>query len=169
MRAVSRRRSRRMKMVPARSAIHPAAGQSRTSLFAMKRVGRTEEIVDTLTWAKDCGASTVAITNGGEGSPLAQAAHLALCTERTLESIGARFGPHVNAYTSFDETVYMLDVPTDRPGYVDRGLLALHDFASGMSLQAEEIEKERGVVIEEIGMRQDQPWTKVFNSVNHMM
>jgi zinc protease len=66
-----------------------------------------------------------------------------------LESIGARFGPHVNAYTSFDETVYMLDVPTDRPGYVDRGLLALHDFAAGMSLQPEEIEKERGVVIEE--------------------
>jgi zinc protease len=66
-----------------------------------------------------------------------------------LESIGARFGPHVNAYTSFDETVYMLDVPTDRPGYVDRGLLALYDFAAGMSLVPEEIEKERGVVIEE--------------------
>jgi zinc protease len=66
-----------------------------------------------------------------------------------LESIGARFGPHVNAYTSFDETVYMLDVPTDRPGYVDRGLLALHDFAAGMLLLSEEIEKERGVVIEE--------------------
>jgi zinc protease len=66
-----------------------------------------------------------------------------------LESIGARFGPHVNAYTSFDETVYMLDVPTDRPGYVDRGLLALHDFAAGMLLLQEEIDKERGVVIEE--------------------
>ena len=66
-----------------------------------------------------------------------------------LESIGARFGPHVNAYTSFDETVYMLDVPTDRPGYVDRGLLALRDFAAGMQLLPEEIEKERGVVIEE--------------------
>ena len=66
-----------------------------------------------------------------------------------LESIGARFGPHVNAYTSFDETVYMLDLPTDRPGYVDRGLLALHDFAAGMQLLPEEIEKERGVVIEE--------------------
>jgi zinc protease len=66
-----------------------------------------------------------------------------------LESIGARFGPHVNAYTSFDETVYMLDVPTDRPGYVDRGLLALHDFAAGVSLLPEEVEKERGVVIEE--------------------
>ena len=46
-----------------------------------------------------------------------------------LESIGARFGPHVNASTSFDETIYMLDVPTDRDGYVDKGLLALHDFA----------------------------------------
>ncbi len=66
-----------------------------------------------------------------------------------LESIGARFGPHVNAYTSFDETVYMLDVPTDRPGYVDRGLQAMHDFAAGMQLLPEEIEKERGVVIEE--------------------
>ena len=43
----------------------------------------------------------------------------------------------------------MLDVPTDKPGYVDRGLLALHDFAAGMSLLPEEIEKERGVVIEE--------------------
>ncbi|MGH7899365.1 MAG: M16 family metallopeptidase, partial [Candidatus Binatia bacterium] len=66
-----------------------------------------------------------------------------------LESIGARFGPHVNAYTSFDETVYLLEVPTDKPGYVDRGLMALHDFGAGMSLVPEEIEKERGVVIEE--------------------
>jgi zinc protease len=66
-----------------------------------------------------------------------------------LESIGARFGPHVNAYTSFDETVYMLDVPTDKPGFVERGLVALHDFAAGMQLVPEEVEKERGVVIEE--------------------
>jgi zinc protease len=66
-----------------------------------------------------------------------------------LESIGARFGPHVNASTSFDETIYMLDVPTDRDGYVDKGLLALRDFAGGISLLPEEIDKERGVVIEE--------------------
>jgi zinc protease len=66
-----------------------------------------------------------------------------------LESIGARFGPHVNASTSFDETIYMLEVPTDREGYVDRGLLSLRDFAAGISLVPEEIEKERGVVIEE--------------------
>jgi len=66
-----------------------------------------------------------------------------------LESIGARFGPHVNAYTAFDETVYMLDIPTDKPGYVDRGMLVLHDFAAGLSLLPDEVEKERGVVLEE--------------------
>ncbi|GGS79341.1 glutamine-fructose-6-phosphate transaminase [Planobispora rosea] len=46
----------------------------------LSQSGRTEEIVETLTWAGECGAKTVAITNGGEGSPLAQAADLALCT-----------------------------------------------------------------------------------------
>jgi zinc protease len=66
-----------------------------------------------------------------------------------LESIGARFGPHVNAYTSFDETVYMLDVPTDRPGVLTRGFEALGDFAGGITLDASEIDRERGVVIEE--------------------
>lgn len=66
-----------------------------------------------------------------------------------LESIGARFGPHVNASTSFDETIYMLEVPTDREGYVDKGLLALRDFAAGISLLPAEVDKERGVVLEE--------------------
>jgi zinc protease len=66
-----------------------------------------------------------------------------------LETIGARFGAHVNAQTSFDETIYMLDVPTDRPGYFEKGLTALHDFGAGMLLTQEEIDKERGVVIEE--------------------
>jgi zinc protease len=66
-----------------------------------------------------------------------------------LESIGARFGPHVNASTSFDETIYMLEVPTDREGYVDKGLLALRDFAAGIELPPAEVEKERGVVLEE--------------------
>jgi zinc protease len=66
-----------------------------------------------------------------------------------LESIGARFGPHVNASTSFDETIYMLEIPTDRPGYVDRGMTVLQDFAAGISLLPAEIEKERGVVLEE--------------------
>ncbi|GII82773.1 glutamine-fructose-6-phosphate transaminase [Sphaerisporangium siamense] len=47
---------------------------------ALSQSGRTEEIVETLVWAKACGATTVAVTNGGEDSPLAQAADLALCT-----------------------------------------------------------------------------------------
>jgi zinc protease len=66
-----------------------------------------------------------------------------------LESIGARFGPHVNAYTSYDETVYMLDMPTDSEGTITRGFEALSDFAGGMALDAKEIDRERGVIIEE--------------------
>jgi zinc protease len=85
-----------------------------------------------------------------------------------LESIGARFGPHVNAYTSFDETVYMLDVPTDRQGTLTRGFEALSDFAGGMSLDTDEIDRERGVVIEEwrgrlgAGTRMQEPQLKAL-------
>ncbi len=71
-----------------------------------------------------------------------------------FETAGARFGAHVNAYTSFDQTVYMLQVTTDKPGLVDKGLLALADFAGGMTLDPKEIDKERGVVIEEWRLRQ---------------
>ena len=71
-----------------------------------------------------------------------------------LESIGSRFGPDVNAYTSFDETVYMLEVPTDREGILTRGFEALSDFAGGVSLEESEIDRERGVVIEEWRGRQ---------------
>jgi zinc protease len=66
-----------------------------------------------------------------------------------FESTGARLGPHVNAYTSFDETVYMLDLPTESKEIVARGLTALADFAGGLTLDPEEIDRERGVVIEE--------------------
>jgi zinc protease len=66
-----------------------------------------------------------------------------------FERVGARLGPHVNAYTSFDETVYMLDLPTDQGDVVARGLTAMSDFAGGLNLDPAEIDKERGVVIEE--------------------
>jgi len=66
-----------------------------------------------------------------------------------FEAVGARLGPHVNAYTSFDETVYMLDLPTDNKEVVTKGLQALSDFGGGLTLSDEEINKERGVVIEE--------------------
>ena len=66
-----------------------------------------------------------------------------------LESIGMRFGPDLNAYTSFDETVYMLQVPTDSALIVTQAFRILEDWASGILFEAEEIDKERGVVIEE--------------------
>ena len=66
-----------------------------------------------------------------------------------FESTGARLGPHVNAYTSFDETVYMLELPTDNAAILTRGFDALADFAGGLTLDPGQIDKERGVVIEE--------------------
>lgn len=70
-----------------------------------------------------------------------------------LQSIGVRFGAHLNAYTSFDETVYMLNVPTDSEEKLQKGLDVLQDWASGMSLENEEIDKERGVIMEEYRLR----------------
>jgi zinc protease len=70
-----------------------------------------------------------------------------------LESIGMRFGPDLNAYTSFDETVYMLTVPTDSAGVVDQAFQILEDWAHQVSFDAEEIDKERGVVVEEWRLR----------------
>ncbi len=66
-----------------------------------------------------------------------------------LESIGSRFGPDINAYTSFDETVYMLEIPTDKEGLLEKGILVLSDWAHTITMDPEEIEKERGVVLEE--------------------
>lgn len=66
-----------------------------------------------------------------------------------LESIGMRFGPDLNAYTSFDETVYMLQIPTDTVKIVETAFQILEDWASGLLFEEEEVDKERGVVIEE--------------------
>ena len=66
-----------------------------------------------------------------------------------LESIGLSFGPDLNAYTSFDETVYMLKVPTDEPEILAKAFQILEDWAHAVSFENQEIDKERGVVIEE--------------------
>src|SRR6185369_6520105 len=50
-----------------------------------------------------------------------------------MQSLGMRFGAHVNAHTGFDETVYELQVPTDNPIVIDRALLVLEDFAHNVS------------------------------------
>lgn len=66
-----------------------------------------------------------------------------------LESIGMRFGPDLNAYTSFDETVYMLQVPTDSAEELSTAFQILEDWGHLLSFNDEEIDKERGVIIEE--------------------
>ncbi len=66
-----------------------------------------------------------------------------------LESIGMQFGPEINAYTSFDETVYMLEVPTDSAEVMEKAFQVLEDWAHQVSFEDEEIDKERGVIIEE--------------------
>ncbi|MFA6360354.1 MAG: pitrilysin family protein, partial [Dysgonamonadaceae bacterium] len=67
-----------------------------------------------------------------------------------LEENGVKFGENVNAYTSFDETVYYLsNVPVVREGIVDSALLILHDWANEIALDGDEIESERGVIREE--------------------
>lgn len=66
-----------------------------------------------------------------------------------LQSIGVEFGADLNAYTGFDETVYILPVPSDKPELIQKGLEILEDWAHNALLDSLEIEKERGVVIEE--------------------
>jgi zinc protease len=66
-----------------------------------------------------------------------------------LQSTGMRFGAHVNANTSFDQTVYQLQIPTDDAAVIDRAFLALEDWATTVTFDPEEIDKERGVVLEE--------------------
>lgn len=66
-----------------------------------------------------------------------------------IQALGMRFGAHVNAHTSFDETVYQLQIPTDNPAVLDRSLLIMEDWAHNVSFEPAEVEKERGVVLEE--------------------
>jgi zinc protease len=66
-----------------------------------------------------------------------------------MESIGMRFGPELNAFTSFDETIYILEIPTDSPEVLKTAFQILEDWAHGLSFDPEEIDKERGVIMEE--------------------
>jgi zinc protease len=74
-----------------------------------------------------------------------------------LEAFGARFGAHVNASTSFDETIYKLQVPTDNPRAVETALTVFADQASALTFDAAECDRERGVVLEEWRLDQGLP------------
>ncbi len=67
-----------------------------------------------------------------------------------LQDNGIKFGTNINAYTSFDETVYYIsDIPTTNLNLMDSALLVLHDWSNAIALEEEELESERGVIREE--------------------
>jgi zinc protease len=66
-----------------------------------------------------------------------------------LQKSGVRFGADLNAYTSFDETVYQLPIPSDSPALLHNGLMIMRDWAANATLDPQEINDERGVVLEE--------------------
>lgn len=85
-----------------------------------------------------------------------------------LESIGMEFGPEINAYTNFDETVYTIKVPLDSVQFINKGLQVLYDWSCQVTDSNDEIEKERGVIHEEWRSGRDadermmQKWLPVF-------
>lgn len=83
-----------------------------------------------------------------------------------LETVGARFGANVNAYTGYDETVYTLsDIPVVRQGIIDSTLMILYDWSGSLELKNEEIDKERAIIKEEWRTRSGamtRTWEKLF-------
>lgn len=76
-----------------------------------------------------------------------------------LESVGVKFGANLNAWTAMEQTQYMMEsVPITDPTVVDNVLMILHDWAYYISLEEEEIDNERGVIIEELRTRNDASW-----------
>ncbi|KQQ88981.1 pitrilysin family protein [Massilia sp. Leaf139] len=87
-----------------------------------------------------------------------------------LQSIGVKFGADLNAYTSFDETVYILPIPLDRPENLGKAFQVLEDWAHGLSFDDADIEKERGIVLEELRLGKGagdrigkKIWPKIYN------
>jgi zinc protease len=66
-----------------------------------------------------------------------------------LQSVGVQFGPEINAYTSFDETVYMLTLPTDSAHIMEKGFQIMEDWSHNLTFDDKEIDKERGIILEE--------------------
>lgn len=86
-----------------------------------------------------------------------------------MQRLGIAFGAHANAYTSFDETVYMLDLPDLSQETLELAFTVMRDFGDGALLTAEEIDKERGVILSEkisrdtVGYRlMEQQFTKIL-------
>lgn len=82
-----------------------------------------------------------------------------------LQDIGVAFGNDLNAYTSFDETVYILPIPTDRPGNLEKGFQVLEDWAHNVTYVGEDIDGERPIILEESRLgkgAQDRMFRKIY-------
>ncbi|HRE52049.1 MAG TPA: insulinase family protein [Flavitalea sp.] len=82
-----------------------------------------------------------------------------------LQDIGVKFGADLNAYTGFDETVYILPIPTDKPGNLEKGFQVLEDWAGQVTFLDEDIDDERAVILEESRLGKganDRMFRKIF-------
>ena len=86
-----------------------------------------------------------------------------------MQRLGIGFGAHVNAYTSFDETVYMLDLPDLSEDTVKLAYTVMRDFADGALLKADEIEKERGVILSEKTSRDSVSYRMMHQQFSELM
>ncbi len=83
-----------------------------------------------------------------------------------LESVGVKFGANLNASTSWDVTTYLIkDIPLKREGVIDSALLILHDWSHFIEPQPEEIDKERGVIKEELRTRDNANWRSTMELI----
>lgn len=83
-----------------------------------------------------------------------------------LETVGVKFGYNLNAYTTWDRTVYNIaDVPTKRQGIIDTAMLILHDWSHFISLEPKEIDSERGVIMEELRTRDGASWRSTISLI----
>lgn len=81
-----------------------------------------------------------------------------------LEKVGVKFGANLNAGTSWDYTQYLIkDVPVSRQGVVDTAMLIMHDWSHFITLDHSEIDKERGVIQEELRTRDGASWRSTIN------
>ncbi|MBQ5753478.1 MAG: insulinase family protein [Alistipes sp.] len=86
-----------------------------------------------------------------------------------LEKVGIKFGANLNAGTSWDYTQYLMrDVPVTRQGIIDTALLVLHDWSHYIALKPEEIDSERGVIMEELRTRDGASWRSTINLVKNL-
>ncbi|NNC92717.1 MAG: insulinase family protein, partial [Acidimicrobiia bacterium] len=88
---------------------------------------------------------------------------------RVLERFGSEFGPDINAYTSLDQTVYELEVPTDTDGTLETALDVLFEWSSFATIDPVEVDAERGVLLEEWRLRSQSFSGRYFDAVGEVL